>query len=201
MAIRGSITSVVIFDENLYRPTGLVGKWMTKVTTRFVAEAMAAAPVDTGELVAGISGDTNRLGPRQIQGTISSSAPHTMWVIRGTGFPVKGSEGRIYTTKGFVTRDKADAYVSLWGHTPRGGKFTRYGRGDKTGPGRRMKTQVRKKGYWLRLPFPSRSGGPVFAFSVAGQEPNNFLFEAWKRTGYTHSAIRRSGASFPGELT
>jgi hypothetical protein len=196
--ISTALTGVVIFDEHLYRPTGLVGFWMNKVTTRFVAEAVRAAPKDTGELAAGISGDVKQIGPKQVQGTISSSAPYTMFVIRGTGFPVKGHEGRIYTTKGFGTRNIEDAYVELWGVVNRTtGKFSRKGRGDGTFRGRRQQHMVRKKGYWLKLPFRSASGGPVLAFSVRGQEPNNFLFEAWKVTGYTHSAIRRSGASFP----
>jgi hypothetical protein len=125
-----------------------------------------------------------------------------MYVIRGTGFPVKGHEGRIYTTKGFATRNPDDAYVELWGVVDRGtGKFSRKGRGDGTFRGRRQQHMVRKKGYWLKLPFISRNTGkPLMLFSVRGQEPNNFLFTAWNRTAYTHSAIRRHGAQFPGEL-
>lgn len=188
---------VVIFDEHLYRPTGMVGFWMNKVTTRFVAEAITAAPKDTGYLAAGISGDVNQIGPKQVQGVISSDAPYTMFVIRGTGFPVKGHEGRIYTTKGFRTRNIDDAYVSLWGVRNRAGKFSRKGRGDGSYQGRRKQHMIRKKGYWLRLPFMSRGGKPLLLFSVRGQEPNNFLFEAWKITGYNHSAIRRHGAEFP----
>lgn len=195
--VSATLTEVVIFDEHLYRPTGLVGFWMNKVTTRFGVEARAHAPVDTGELVAGISTASRQIGVRLVQGTITSNAPHTMWVIRGTGFPVKGHEGRIYTTKGFVTRDIMDAYVSLWGVQRRGEKFTRKGRGDRSGPGRRQQHLVRKKGYWLRLPFPSRGGGPIMTFSVRGQEPNNFLYAAWRATARTHSAIGRRGAAFP----
>lgn len=192
------IDRVVIFDEHLYRPTGMVGKWMTKITTRFTAEAVKAAPKDTGYLAAGISGDVNQIGPKLVQGLISSDAPYTMFVIRGTGFPVKGHEGRIYTTKGFRTRNIEDAYVQLWGVSNRAtGKFSRKGRGDGTFAGRRKQHFVRKKGYWLRLPFTSRSGKPLLLFSVRGQEPNNFLYRAWRITGHTHSAIRRSGAEFP----
>jgi hypothetical protein len=196
-----SFSNVVIFDELLYRPTHLVHHWMTKVTMRFEAEAINAAPVDTGVLVAGISGSVKTLGPRLLQGTISSEAPYTMYVIRGTGFPVKGHEGRIYTTKGFITRNPDDAYVMLWGTQSRanGGKFNRKGRGDGTYAGRRRQIQVRKRGYWLKLPFGTAQK-PMLKFSVRGQEPNNFLFTAWNRTAYTHSAIRRHGAQFPGEL-
>lgn len=197
-----AITSVVVFDENLYRPTHLVHFWMTKVTTRFTSEAIAAAPIDTGELKSGIHGATRQIGPRQVQGLISSDAPHTMWVIRGTGFPVKGHEGRIYTTKGFRTRNPDDAYVELWGVMKTPAKFSRKGKDFRgTGyHGRRQKYLVRKRGYWLKLPFTARNGGPVFSFSVSGQEPNNFMFKAWNRTAHTHSAIRRHGAQFPEAL-
>lgn len=194
--ISAALTEVVIFDEHLYRPTGMVGFWMNKVTTRFVAEAVKAAPKDTGYLAAGIDGDVKQIAPRMVQGLISSSAPYTMFVIRGTGFPVKGHEGRIYTTKGFGTRNIEDAYVMLWGTMSKAGKFNRKGKGDGTYSGRRKQHQVRKKGYWLKLPFGTAQK-PMLKFSVRGQEPNNFLFEAWKITGYNHSAIRRHGASFP----
>jgi hypothetical protein len=197
MAI-GFIDRVVIFDEHLYRPTGLVGFWMDKVTTRFTAEAIRAAPKDTGELAAGISGDVDQIGPKLVQGVISSDAPYTMFVIRGTGFPVKGHEGRIYTTKGFRTRNIEDAYVTLWGARDRKtGTFSRKGRGDGTYAGRRQQFEIRRKGYWLKLPFRTRGGGPLLLFSVRGQEPNNFLYKAWRITGHTHSAIRRRGAEFP----
>jgi len=197
--INTSLSAVVMFDERLYRPTHLVHHWMTKVTMRFESEAVIAAPKDTGFLAAGISGSVKQLGPRMLNGTISSEAPYTMYVIRGTGFPVKGHEGRIYTTKGFYTRNIDDAFVELWGTVSKAGKFNRKGKGDGTYSGRRKKVQVRKKGYWLHLPFGT-AGKPMLKFSVRGQEPNNFLFTAWNRTAYTHSAIRRHGAQFPGEL-
>jgi len=191
------LTNVVIFDEHLYRPTGMVHHWMNKVTTRFVAEAVKAAPLgETGRLKAGIDGDVKQIAPKMVQGVISSSAPYTMFVIRGTGFPVKGHEGRIYTTKGFMTRNEEDAYVTLWGTQKPGMKFNRKGKGDGSYHGRRRQIQVRKRGYWLKLPFGTAQK-PMLKFSVRGQEPNNFLFEAWKITGYNHSAIRRHGAQFP----
>jgi hypothetical protein len=174
---------------------------MTKITDRFTVEAINAAPMGvTGDLKDGISGSTHQIGPKLVEGMISSSANHTLFVIHGTGFPVKGHAGRIWTTKGFETRDMNDAYVTLWGVQPRGGKFSRKGKGDKSGMGRRRQHRVRRRGYWLRLPFLSKSGGPLLLFSVRGQESNNFLLVAWSRTARNHSAIRRNRASFPAAL-
>jgi hypothetical protein len=188
--ISTALVGVVIFDEHLYRPTGLVGFWMNKVTMRFVAESIAAAPKDTGRLASGISGDVHQIGVRLVQGRLSSSAPYTMFVVRGTGFPVKGHGGRIYTTKGFVTQNPDDAYVTLWG-IDKSGKFSRKGKGKRT------RHRIRKRGYWLKLPFPGRNGGNILTFSVRGQEPNNFFARAWRRTARNHSALPRTGAVFP----
>lgn len=80
----GAFTSVVIFDSLLYRPGGMVPVWMDKIVTKFTARARHYAPVRSGELRAMIRGDVHQIGPKQLEGTISSGANHTMFVIDGT---------------------------------------------------------------------------------------------------------------------
>jgi hypothetical protein len=82
--IRFQYTSLVIFTEGLYSGNGSVNKWCIKITARFTREAKRAAPRRTGELAALISGDSSRAGLHQVSGTISSFAPHTIFVLYGT---------------------------------------------------------------------------------------------------------------------
>lgn len=191
-----ALVETVIYDQSLYRPTGMVGKWMRKLTLRMELEIKKAAPKRTGFMASAIYANVRNTGAKIIEGIIASPAPYTLYVIHGTGFPVKGAAGRIYTTKGFRTRNEDDAYVVLWGVKPRGGKFTRFGRGDGTFEGARRQHRVRKRGYWLKLPFPSRTGAPfTLTFSVRGQEPNNFMEVGWRRTARNHKVLR--GSPFP----
>lgn len=82
------VTRVVVFDQSLYRATGDVGKWCRLITRHFTQHAIEKAPERSGQLRAGISGDSHQIGPRQVQGVIESSAPHTMFVLRGTSSPI-----------------------------------------------------------------------------------------------------------------
>lgn len=179
------LVKTVVFDRDLYKPGHLVHRWTTLVTTHFTEHARVAAPKRTGEMAAGINGDTHQVGDRQVEGTIESPAPYTMYVIRGTGFPTKGREGRIYTTLGFGRRD-GHGVVYLWGYKdPATGKFSRSG-GARS---ERRRYAVRLKGHWMVLP-PGGGFSKGWAFQVSGQEPNNFLAVAWRRTARNHRAIR-----------
>lgn len=88
-----AIEALIMFDQVLYRPGALVHRWMTQMVGRFTAHAIAAAPMRSGELKAGIEGDTNRVGPKQMEGLISSHAPHTTYVIHGTTGPIRSDSG------------------------------------------------------------------------------------------------------------
>jgi len=86
-----AITSMVMFDETLYRPGGMVHRWMTGMVAKFVGHAIAAAPMRSGALKAGIEGEGHPIGPKQMQGMISSHAEHTMFVIAGTPGPIRST--------------------------------------------------------------------------------------------------------------
>jgi hypothetical protein len=87
----GAITDVVIFDEKLYRPGGMVHRWMTGMVAEFVANAIAAAPMRSGALKAGIEGSGHAIGPKQMAGHISSHADHSLAVIKGTHGPIRST--------------------------------------------------------------------------------------------------------------
>lgn len=171
------VTKVVVFDERLYHGNGDVFKWCALITTHFTNHARRYAPVRSGELMEGISGDTKQVGIRQVQGTITSTAPHTMYVLRGTQTPIRTTRGHANPEGGFVT---------LWGSiNPQTGRFTtRYIRGQ-----RRFQKRIPVSGYWLNV----REGGGYprkLLLWVHGQEANNFLARAWRATARNHRAIR-----------
>jgi hypothetical protein len=92
-----AITKLVVYDSVLFNRTGQVRRWADAVQVRFTANAISEAPLNkrplksrsstlpVGGLKAGISGDVTRIGPRMLQTDISSSAPYSLYVIKGTG--------------------------------------------------------------------------------------------------------------------
>lgn len=173
-----SITRIVIFDQGLYHGNGDVIAWMRKITAKFAAEAILAAPVRSGELRAGIDGSVRFLGQRQLEGAIRSRARHTMYVLRGTTGPI--STNRYFANPSGATR-------LVWGYTNIvTGKVTR----KSPGPGARRKQHpVGVKGYWMKI--PAEHGFPTFyATEVSGQAAQNFLLEAWIKTARNHKALR-----------
>lgn len=193
--LNAELTSVVIFDEVLYRPGGMVHRWMSGMTEKFEQHAKRYAPERTGELRAGIRSTAQPVGPRQMRGLIASEAPYSLHVIKGTG--VGGPGGPIYATKYY--QNPGGAYVTLWGSIdPVTGKFTT--KSLKGVP--RTQERVRVKGYSMAFGIGTRShdqsAPKVITHVVKGQMPNNFLFKAWRATARNHSSIRGI-APFGGE--
>jgi hypothetical protein len=177
------LVKTVVFDRDLYKPGHMVHRWVTLVTERFTMHARTLAPKRTGELAAGIEGDTAQVGPRQVEGTIASHAPYTMYVLRGT-------TGPIMTKRAHANPD--GAYSQLMGSIdPRTNKFTRR---HIKGAERRL-FSIPNKGYFLRLPG-DEYGPHLITMSVNGQEANNFLLAAWRRTANNHKAIRGKMPAF-----
>jgi hypothetical protein len=98
----GRFERIVIFDETLYRPGGLVWLYVGRITRKFATEARRAAPVRSGELRAGIRAGTPRKPSlKKVSGTIGSTAPHTMAVLRGTHGPIMSDA--LWATGGTLT--------------------------------------------------------------------------------------------------
>lgn len=174
----GVFTTVVIFDELLYKPGGQVHRWMTLLCKHFEMHAIEEAPERSGELKAGIWSAAVPYGIRQMRGTIASEAPHTMYVLRGTTGPIMADK---------MWDNPGGAYVKLWGYVdPVTGTFSRRA----TKGSKREQHNVRVKGYWLAV-GKQRAWPPITPRGkVAGQEANNFLFRAWRLTARTHPSIR-----------
>lgn len=100
MSLRAEITGIVVTDTKLFNRTGDVGRWAARVEVAFTAHAIEEAPTGAstgrvnksranagepvGSLKAGISGSVNRVGPRQIETIVASSASYSLYVIKGT---------------------------------------------------------------------------------------------------------------------
>jgi hypothetical protein len=140
---------------------------MTGMVRSYVTFAVALAPVRSGELKAGIHGDTTAIGPKLMQGAAYSDSPHTGYVIHGTHGPIMSN--------------------GLW----RNGGVPRY----TTSVNNRGRT-VRHLVPGQRLAVGRNLYPPVrHMFTVSGQTANNFLERAWRATARNHRSIR--GIRFP----
>lgn len=83
--------AVVIYDSVLFNRTGQVRRWADGVERGFTRNAILHAPARSGALRAGIHGYTERVGPKQIQAIIESTADHTWYVLQGTTGPIVSS--------------------------------------------------------------------------------------------------------------
>lgn len=97
-----SLEALVIYDSVLFNRTGQVRRWAESLNRRFVANAKVAAPMRSGELVAGIHGEVARIGPRHLQTLIYSEAPHSLWVLGGTYGPITSDRPVTITDEGEV---------------------------------------------------------------------------------------------------
>lgn len=161
--------SYILYDEKLYSKGHLVDRWFRLMTHRFEENAEASAPVRTGKLAAGITADVyNRPSTKLLTAYITSNAPYSLYVIRGTTGPIMADRA--------WARPELNGQVMLWRDTPRG----------------RRKVPIRLKGHWMRLK-PGAGWPKIFAYQVRGQEANNFLAKAWAKTARRHSCLRGAG--------
>ena len=151
---------MVVTDEGLYVGTGLVHRWLLGVGNRMYQNIVHAAPERTGELKMGIELDFEQ-GPslRILSSIVSSTSPHTGYVIHGTAL---NGTGYIYTTKGWENP----------------GLLQRMTAGVRV-------SEAESKGMWMVI----RDGGPRFHLRVHGQRANNFLAEGYNATARTHRAL------------
>jgi hypothetical protein len=102
MLFHAEVTGIVVTDTKLFNRTGDVGRWAEKVNLAFVRHALNEAPVSSGEgqrrwparaqtsiypgaLRDSIEGEVVRVGPRQLQTTVSVNVFYALYVIKGTG--------------------------------------------------------------------------------------------------------------------
>lgn len=159
--------SSVLFDR--VGPPSTVRAWAERLERRFTANAKEFAPIRSGELRAGISGEVTRTGSHQLDTIIRSDAPHSLYVLKGT-------TGPIYSRRMFGFRGRTGLRY------PRGGAFIVGARQVPNIP------FLRERGYLLKVRagrgFPQR-----YAVSVSGQEANNFFLAAASATAMRHSSL------------
>lgn len=174
--------AVVMYDERMYQGRGhLVFDWAVRIKNNFVMWAKEEAPIRSGELREKISGEATRTGVRQLNVTIESAAPHTIYVIKGTTGPIMSN--RMW---GFRNNPR---YASVPGGLPRGGRIALRAPGGGFMGYRQNMDWLAANGYALRVRagngYPER-----YMLSVNGQEPNNFMAAAARRVGARHSSLR-----------
>jgi hypothetical protein len=167
------IGRVEVFDAKLYAPGGQVNVWVHKLGYRFAANARAAAPIRSGVLKRGIRAGFRKRTTKQIVATIGSTAPHTMWVLRGTKGPIMSDA--VWAAGGTV---------QPWMFEMVNGR------------------PVPKPGFQMAV-GRNLGGAPVGApvtpmFYVSGQRSQNFFYTAWVKTAVRHPSIR--GVPFPRGL-
>jgi hypothetical protein len=159
----GVMTRVVIVDGALYRPRGLVWVWTRKVGTLFGQNVRSHVKSRTGALKRGIRVTYRKPGTKMIQATIGSTAPHTMYVLRGTTTPIMSTA--LWAVGGpnspaAMTQNDNGMWVPAPGMTMAVG----------------------------RNPWP-----PVKPrFWVRGQRANNFFFKGWNDTARKYPSIGRA---------
>ena len=151
---------LLVTDESLYVGSGAVHRWLLGVGNRMYQNVVHAAPERTGELKMGIGLDFEQ-GPslRILSAVVSSSAPHTKYVIGGTA---GNGAGYIYTTRGYANQGAITAYIESGGRTAKPGE-----------------------GMWMQL---KDVRGGIF-LRVHGQRANNFLRAGYDATARTHRAL------------
>lgn len=165
-------TFVVVTDHHLYVGSGLVSRWFKRMNNNLWHNIVAAAPIRSGTLKAGIDLDyTQDASLRILGGVVASTAPHTQYVIEGTA---EGGAGYIYSAQGWANRSRVERLIyqrDVLG-VPFEGRATR--------------------GLWLGMnnPYPGKP-----QLRVHGQRPNNFLLTGYNRTARTHPALH---PIFPG---
>ena len=176
---RKSEVAVVMYDERMYGGTGLVRRrWADSIEHNFVMWAKEEAPERSGELRAGIVGAVARTGPRQLNIFITSTAPHTKYVLKGTTGPIMSN--RLWA---FRNRTGLDL--------PRGGRFPIRQNGFITGFVPNMDF-LNANYYTMRLRAWPEGGYPheTRALEVSGQEANNFMGRAAAHVARRHSSLR-----------
>lgn len=156
------LVKTVVFDQDIYRRGGMANNWLAHMTSQFGGHARRYAPARTGRLREQISTETHQLGVRQIEGTIASNAPYTMFVLRGTTGPIRSDMAWQFG----IGEGKS------WNRDPVTGRI------------------VGVKGFYMGPMEPWGGFDRVFADEVSGQDANNFLLKAWLATARNHTSIR-----------
>lgn len=165
--------SLVVYDSVLFYPGRDVHRWALRTQRRVEGNAKRFAPVRSGELRNGISGETFKYGPKHWQVHVHSDAPHTLYVIKGT-------KGPIMSRRMWGFRQRTGLSV------PRGGARS----GNPTNPRGYNMNFLREQGYLLKV-RPGKGFPMRYALTVEGQSANNFLAAAMDASARTNRSLRR----------
>jgi hypothetical protein len=100
------VTALVIYDSILFQRGHTIRRWAEAIERRFVMYAKEEAPARSGELQYGISGEVTQVGPKHLQTIIRSTAPHSLYVLKGTTGPIMSDQG--WMNGGLVYDEEAE---------------------------------------------------------------------------------------------
>jgi hypothetical protein len=191
-----SSTLVVEFtdidEEQLWAPGHLIYDWCARITLELEKQAKQTAPgipgtsmarwrgrKGTGRLRASIVALGTRTGPESYTLTLTSQAPYSLYVLRGTAF---GGVKFIYSRAGFANRAFIDANIHTWHE----GELIQSGpnAGNPSGEGKFGILPI-SGNMFMVLP-PGAGHSRRFHLRVRGQLPNAYLHRAWERTNEIH---------------
>lgn len=160
---------VRVHDRGLFVTGGMVQRWHAGIVASVHGHVIeeVAKITRSGQLMGGIGADTSGAGTHFLTGTVSSSAPHTRYVLFGTAHQ---GQRYIYSNGGFANKAIVDQMAR--------GKFY---------PGELT------QGWWLKIDEgPSRRTGAYHRgpiLRVHGQKANNFLLKGYNATARTHRSL------------
>lgn len=156
------VVKVTVNSGALFRGKGDVKRWMGGIQREMTGHSKRFAPVRSGALRAGVRGTVATTGPRRVQGSTWSYAPHTRYVVYGTGSPIKSNIGWAHGTG----QGKSWIFVTgRYGPMPRGVKF-----------------------HYMKL-RPGNGFPTLYRDQVKGQRSNNFFFRAYVATRLNHRSL------------
>jgi len=178
-----SIDSTILFQP----PTGDVWEWFNDVSWEFGELARDLAPPRrssarhgtwaTGRMQAGIRATAPvAIGAKTLEVNCSSSAPYSIYVLRGTA---RQGTRWIYTSHGWKNKGEVNRWLK------EGGEFLQFEKGYK---GFAMPVS--------RIPFAK---GPI-VLRVRGQRPNPFLQDAYRILSHRHAALPRMDFDRAGDF-
>ena len=189
MGVRTTYYRTIMYDQKMYLGTGLVGRWMRKITLETEVAVKAKAPPNrshakekykprhgTGQLLASIySANSSTPSLRIARGEVGAGPVSDELTEDYVPFVLGGTAGQgtqyIYSHEGWVRKAEVDYMFS------------------GTRRAAQMKKESGDQGLYMKVRAGSRyKAGP--RLRVHGQRANNFLQDGYNEIARSHRALK-----------
>lgn len=87
------VTLVTVHSSDLFKTGHMANRWFGGISRQLGTAVRAAAPLRTGELKRGIHTSMKAVpAAHEMTIDLTSSSPHTMYVLRGTHYPIRSTD-------------------------------------------------------------------------------------------------------------